>query len=52
MDVLLNAMVENPEDRPTAAQFRDQLPALNLSTKLAPRPLEVTQEHTLTASRR
>ncbi len=44
MDVLLNAMVESPEDRPTAAQFRDQLTALNLSTKLAPRPLEVTQE--------
>jgi Protein kinase domain len=44
MDVLLNAMAETPEDRPTAAQFRDQLTALNLSTKLAPRPLEVTQE--------
>jgi Protein kinase domain len=44
MDVLLNAMVESPEDRPTAAQFRDDLTALNLSTKLAPRPLEVTQE--------
>ena len=44
MDVLLNAMVENPEDRPTAAQFRDQLSALNLSTKLAPRPPEVTEE--------
>jgi hypothetical protein len=44
MDVLLSAMVETPEDRPTAAQFRDQLTALNLSTKLAPRPLEVTQE--------
>jgi Protein kinase domain len=44
MDVLLNAMAENPEDRPTAAQFRDQLTALNLSTKLAPRPTEVTQE--------
>jgi hypothetical protein len=44
MDVLLGAMAEDPEDRPTAAQFRDQLTALNLSTKLAPRPLEVTQE--------
>jgi hypothetical protein len=44
MDVLLRAMAENPEDRLTAAQFRDQLTALNLSTKLAPRPLEVTQE--------
>ena len=44
MDVLLNAMAESPEDRPTAAQFRDQLTALNLSTKLAPRPMEVTQE--------
>jgi hypothetical protein len=44
MDVLLNAMAESPEDRPTAAQLRDQLTALNLSTKLAPRPLEVTQE--------
>jgi Protein kinase domain len=44
MDVLLSAMAENPEDRLTAAQFRDQLTALNLSTKLAPRPLEVTQE--------
>jgi hypothetical protein len=42
--VLLSAMVETPEDRPTAAQFRDQLTALNLSTKLAPRPLEVGQE--------
>jgi serine/threonine protein kinase len=39
MDVLLNAMADNPEDRPTAAQFRDQLAALNLSTKLAPKPL-------------
>jgi tRNA A-37 threonylcarbamoyl transferase component Bud32 len=44
MDVLLNAMVENPEDRPTAAQFRDQLAALNLSSKLAPRPLDVAGE--------
>jgi Protein kinase domain len=44
MDVLLNAMLESPEDRPTAGQFRDQLTELNLSTKLAPRPLEVTQE--------
>src|SRR4030095_7609863 len=43
MDVLLTAMVETPEDRPTAAQLRDQLAGLNLSTKLAPRPLEVTQ---------
>jgi hypothetical protein len=43
MDVLLNAMAENPEDRPTAAQFRDQLSALNLSTKLAPRPLDVAE---------
>jgi serine/threonine protein kinase len=39
MDVLLKAMSDNPEDRPTAAQFRDQLAALNLSTKLAPTPL-------------
>jgi serine/threonine protein kinase len=39
MDVLLNAMAENPEDRPTAAQFRDQLQALNLSTQLAPTPM-------------
>jgi serine/threonine protein kinase len=39
MDVLLNAMADDPEDRPTAAQFRDQLAALNLSTKLAPKPL-------------
>ena len=39
MDVLLNAMADNPEDRPTAAQFRDQLAALNLSTQLAPKPL-------------
>jgi serine/threonine protein kinase len=44
MDVLLNAMAANPEDRPTAAQFRDQLSALNLTTKLAPRPLEAKQE--------
>ncbi|HEX6757866.1 MAG TPA: serine/threonine-protein kinase [Propionibacteriaceae bacterium] len=44
MDVLLNAMAANPEDRPTAAQFRDQLSALNLTTKLAPRPLEATPE--------
>jgi hypothetical protein len=47
MDVLLNAMADNPEDRPTAAQFRDQLAALNLSTKLAPKPLpapEVSEE--------
>jgi serine/threonine protein kinase len=39
MDVLLNAMAENPEDRPTAAQFRDQLTNLNLSPQLAPKPL-------------
>jgi hypothetical protein len=38
MDVLLNAMAEEPEDRPTAAQFRDQLAALSLSTQLAPAP--------------
>jgi hypothetical protein len=44
MDVLLHAMAESPEDRPTAAQFRDQLAALNLSTKLAPRPLEAKYE--------
>ena len=44
MDVLLNAMAENPEDRPTAAQFRDQLAELNLSPKLAPRPLDVAEE--------
>ena len=44
MDVLLNAMAAEPEDRPTAAQFRDQLSALNLTTKLAPRPLEATPE--------
>jgi serine/threonine protein kinase len=39
MDVLLNAMADNPEDRPTAAQFRDQLQALTLGTQLAPKPL-------------
>jgi serine/threonine protein kinase len=39
MDVLLNAMADNPEDRPTAAQFRDQLQALNLSPALAPKPM-------------
>jgi Protein kinase domain len=39
MDVLLNAMADNPEDRPTAAQLRDQLAALNLSAQLAPKPL-------------
>jgi serine/threonine protein kinase len=38
MDVLLSAMADDPESRPTAAQFRDQLQALNLSTKLAPTP--------------
>jgi Protein kinase domain len=44
MDVLLNAMAADPEDRPTAAQFRDQLSALNLTTKPATRPLEATQK--------
>jgi serine/threonine protein kinase len=44
MDVLLHAMADSPADRPTASQFRDQLAALNLSTKLAPRPLEPKQE--------
>jgi len=44
MDVLLNAMAEAPENRPTAAQFRDQLSALNLTTKQSPRLLEATQE--------
>ena len=44
MDVLLHAMAESPENRPTASQFRDQLAALNLSTKLAPAPLEPKQE--------
>jgi serine/threonine protein kinase len=43
MDVLLNAMAEDPEDRPTAAQFRDQLAALNLSAKLAPKALTTTE---------
>jgi Protein kinase domain len=38
MDLLLKAMSDDPEDRPTAAQFRDQLKALNLSNKLAPTP--------------
>ena len=38
MDALLNAMAEQPESRPTAAQFRDQLAALSLSTQLAPAP--------------
>ena len=38
MDVLLKAMSEEPENRPTAAQFRDQLAALNLSAQLAPTP--------------
>ena len=33
MDVLLAPWPRNPEDRPTAAQFRDQLTALNLSTQ-------------------
>ena len=44
MDVLLHAMADNPENRPTASQFRDQLAALNLSTKLAPPPPEPKQE--------
>jgi Protein kinase domain len=44
MDVLLKAMAENPQDRPTAAQFRDQLSALDLATKPAPRPLEAAPE--------
>jgi serine/threonine protein kinase len=44
MDVLLRGMAENPEDRPTASQFRDQLAALTLSTKLAPRPSEAKPE--------
>jgi serine/threonine protein kinase len=44
MDALLGAMAENPEDRPTAAQFRDQLGALTLSAKTAPKPAEITQE--------
>jgi serine/threonine protein kinase len=43
MDVLLNAMAENPEDRPTAAQFRDQLTNLNLSPQLAPKPLSAPE---------
>jgi serine/threonine protein kinase len=38
MDVLLKAMAEEPENRPTAAQFRDQLAGLNLSAQLAPTP--------------
>jgi len=38
MDALLGAMAEQPESRPTAAQFRDQLAALSLSTQLAPAP--------------
>jgi hypothetical protein len=38
MDLLLKAMSDDPEGRPTAAQFRDQLQALNLSNKLAPTP--------------
>jgi serine/threonine protein kinase len=47
MDLLLKSMSDDPEDRPTAAQFRDQLQALNLSNKLAPTPaptLEATPE--------
>jgi serine/threonine protein kinase len=43
MEVLLNAMAEDPEDRPTAAQFRDQLKALDLSTQLAPKPLTTAE---------
>jgi Protein kinase domain len=43
MDVLLNAMADNPEDRPTAAQFRDQLTNLNLSAQLAPQPLPASE---------
>ena len=44
MEVLLRGMAENSEDRPTASQFRDQLAALTLSTKLAPRPSEAKPE--------
>ncbi len=43
MDALLNAMAEQPESRPTAAQFRDQLAALSLSTQLAPAPQSVPE---------
>jgi Protein kinase domain len=44
MDVLLNALAEDPQSRPTAAQFRDQLAALNLSAKLAPTPQPAPEE--------
>jgi serine/threonine protein kinase len=43
MDALLSAMAEQPESRPTAAQFRDQLAALSLSTQLAPAPQSVPE---------
>jgi serine/threonine protein kinase len=43
MDALLNAMAEQPESRPTAAQLRDQLAALSLSTQLAPAPQSVPE---------
>jgi serine/threonine protein kinase len=43
MDALLGAMAEQPESRPTAAQFRDQLAALSLSTQLAPTPQSVPE---------
>jgi serine/threonine protein kinase len=46
MDVLLSALAEDPESRPTASQFRDQLSSLNLSTKLAPRPQDAKPEPT------
>jgi serine/threonine protein kinase len=43
MDVLLIAMADEPESRPTAAQFRDELAALSLSTQLAPAASSVTE---------
>ena len=43
MDVLLIAMADEPESRPTAAQFRDQLAALSLSTQLAPKASPVSE---------
>jgi hypothetical protein len=43
MDALLGAMAEQPESRPTAAQLRDQLAALSLSTQLAPAPQSVPE---------
>jgi serine/threonine protein kinase len=43
MDALLSAMAEQPQSRPTAAQFRDQLAALSLSTQLAPAPQSVPE---------